>query len=60
MEFRDEIAALETEVTLLRAALLPFAHRALTRAGQDQNVPDITQVTVTMGECRGAQRALAA
>lgn len=56
----EKIGDLETEVTLLRAALLPFAQVALTREGQNPDVPDTKAVAVPMGACRGAQRAMAA
>lgn len=51
---------LEVEIELLRKALEPFALMALTRSGQDASVPDDTPVTVTMGQCRFAQKAMGA
>jgi hypothetical protein len=58
MTDQERIADLQTEVTILRAALLPFAHKALTR--EAKYAPDNTQVIVRMSDCKAAQRALAA
>ena len=54
------VADLVAEVAKLRAALEPFARCALTREGQSNAVPDSTPVTVMLGECRNAQRTMAA
>jgi hypothetical protein len=49
-----------TEVLMLRAALLPFAQCALMQDAQNPSVSDSSAVWVSMGACRGAQRALSA
>lgn len=60
--FEDALALLnakDAEIDALRQALESFARRALTRKaaqGADDNEP----VTVSLGQCRAAQKAMAA
>lgn len=58
MTDQEKITDLENEVMILRAALLPFAQKALTR--QASHAPDGAPVIVSMAECKAAQKAMAA
>jgi hypothetical protein len=57
MTDQEKVADLEAEIMTLRAALLPFARKALTR--EAKHAADDAQVIVLMSDCKAAQKAMA-